>query len=400
MTNMVEGATGNGGVLLAQSNPAGPHPAYTLDASNVQWEQNVNPFTGATLPQLGAMGVQQNYRTPYAMNFSLNVEKQFGKSMMITVGYVGAQDRRLDVLRDLNEATGYNFTTKSYERPYDSDLTFPGQTISTGQPFAGINQVQAEGNSNFNSFQAVLRETMSHGFSGTFNYTWAHSLDDASSGVTPMNSYNLEQDYGPSTFDIRQTFTGFVSYTVPKFTNFAPRLTQGYQFNSLFDYNTGTPLSVLIGKDYSHTGENHDRVSIVSGVARYLGNTIKTTSSGSRDYNYLSSAAYAYPVAGVSNPTTYGVYGNEQRDGGGYGPKFGDNDFSIFKHTPITEKVNSELRIEMFNLFNQHNLANPTVSSLSSGTFGEITNTKNGAGAPGIGYGEPFNIQFALKIMF
>jgi hypothetical protein len=400
MTNMVEGATGNGGDLLTQNNPAGANPAYTLDASNIQWEQNVNPFKGATVPQLGAMGVQPNFRIPYAMNFSLNVEKQFGKSMMATVGYVGAQGRRLVVLRDLNEPIGYNLTTKSYERPYDSDLTFPGQTISTGQPFAGINQVQSAANSNFNSFQAVVRETMSHGFSGTFNYTWAHSLDDASSGVTPMNSYDLKQDYGPSTFDTRQTFTGFVSYKVPKLTNFAPKLTQGYQFNSLFDYNTGTPLSVLIGKDYSLTDENHDRVSIVPGVARYLGKTIQTTSSGARDYNYLSKAAYAYPVAGVSSPTDYGAYGNEQRDGGGYGPKFGDNDFSIFKNTPITEKVNSEFRIEIFNLFNQHNFANPSVSNFTSGTFGAITETKNGAGAPGIGYGEPFNIQFALKLTF
>jgi hypothetical protein len=400
MTNMVEGSTGNGGVLLAQSNPAGPDPAYTLDASNVQWQQNVNPFKSATVPQLGAMGVQPNFRIPYAMNFSLNVEKQFGRSMIATVGYVGAQGRRLVVLRDLNQAIGYNFTTKSYERPYDSDLTFPGQTVSTGQPFAGINQVQSAANSNFNSLQAVLRETNFHGFSGTFNYTWAHTLDDASSGVTPMNSYNLEQDYGPSTFDIRQTFTGFVSYTLPKFTHFAPRLTQGYQFNSLFDYSTGTPLSVLIGKDYSFTDENHDRVSILPGVERYLGDTIKTTSSGVRNYNYLSNAAYAYPVAGVSTPKAFGVYGNEQRDGGGYGPKFGDNDFSIFKYTPITERVNSEFRVEIFNLFNQHNFANPSVSNVASGTFGEITQTKNGSGAPGIGYGEPFNVQFALKIMF
>ena len=400
MTNMVEGSTGNGGDLLVQNNPAGPHPAYVLDASNVQWEQNVDPFTGATLPQLGAMGVQPNYRIPYSMNFSLNVEKKFGNSMMATVGYVGAQGRRLAVIRDLNQAIGYNFTTKSYKRPYDSDLTFPGQTITTGQPFAGINQAESESNSNFNSFQAVVRETMSHGFSGTFNYTWAHSLDDASSGVTPMNSYDLQQDYGPSTFDIRQSFTGFVSYVVPKFTNFAPKLTQGYQFNSLFDYSTGAPLSVLIGKDYSLTDEGHDRASIVPGIARYLGQTITTTSSGARNYNFLSKAAYAYPVAGVSSPTAFGVYGNEQRDGGGYGPKFGDNDFSIFKHTPITERVNSEFRIEIFNLFNQHNFASPAVSNIASGTFGEITNTKNGSGSPGIGYGEPFNIQFALKLMF
>jgi hypothetical protein len=40
------------------------------------------------------------------------------------------------------------------------------------------------------------------------------------------------------------------------------------------------------------------------------------------------------------------------------------------------------------------------VSSITSSTFGLITNTRNGAASPGIGYGEPFNIQFALKVSF
>ena len=59
----------------------------------------------------------------------------------------------------------------------------------------------------------------------------------------------------------------------------------------------------------------------------------------------------------------------------------------------------SEFRVELFNVFNFNNFANPTTTATSS-TFGIITNTRNAAGAPGIGYGEPFNIQFALKLSF
>ncbi len=59
----------------------------------------------------------------------------------------------------------------------------------------------------------------------------------------------------------------------------------------------------------------------------------------------------------------------------------------------------SEFRVEIFNIFNFNNFANPTVTP-TSGSFGLITNTRNGSGAPGIGYGEPFNIQFALKFSF
>jgi hypothetical protein len=71
----------------------------------------------------------------------------------------------------------------------------------------------------------------------------------------------------------------------------------------------------------------------------------------------------------------------------------------VIKHTSITEKVSSEFRVEIFNIFNLHNFANPTTTPTSS-SFGIITNTRNAANAPGIGSGEPFNIQFAGKISF
>jgi hypothetical protein len=62
-------------------------------------------------------------------------------------------------------------------------------------------------------------------------------------------------------------------------------------------------------------------------------------------------------------------------------------------------RINLQLRAEMFNLFNRTNLANPS-GTLSSSTFGRSTTTRNNAGAPGIGPGEPFNVQLAGKIIF
>ncbi len=53
----------------------------------------------------------------------------------------------------------------------------------------------------------------------------------------------------------------------------------------------------------------------------------------------------------------------------------------------------------MFNIFNYTNLANPT-ATLTSSTLGRSTTTRNNGGAPGIGPGEPFNVQFAGKIIF
>jgi hypothetical protein len=56
--------------------------------------------------------------------------------------------------------------------------------------------------------------------------------------------------------------------------------------------------------------------------------------------------------------------------------------------------------VEMFNIFNQINLApagQPSTSD-SGGTIGSTFGTY--AGAPGIGVGEPYNTQLAAKIIF
>src|SRR5258708_20971803 len=103
-------------------------------------------------------------------------------------------------------------------------------------------------------------------------------------------------------------------------------------------------------------------------------------------------------TTGTFTTPAVGTYGNERRNAY-YGPNFRYVDFSLFKHTPITEKVMSEFRVEIFNIFNFNNFAAPNVNPTSS-SFGLITNTRNAANAPGIGNGEPFNIQLALKISF
>jgi hypothetical protein len=107
----------------------------------------------------------------------------------------------------------------------------------------------------------------------------------------------------------------------------------------------------------------------------------------------MSNAQNAFTTPAV------GTYGNERRDAY-YGPNFKTLDVSLFKHTPVTERVMSEFRVEIFNILNLNNFANPGVSSITSGSFGLITQTRNGSGAPGLGYGEPFNVQFALKLSF
>ncbi len=82
------------------------------------------------------------------------------------------------------------------------------------------------------------------------------------------------------------------------------------------------------------------------------------------------------------------------------GPGFGAVDFSVFKETPITERLRTQFRVEIFNLFNRANYANPGVNLNAPASFGVIGNTRNGGSAPGTGFGEPRNVQLALKLLW
>jgi len=385
----ISGSTTNGGAAYTQSNPAGSAPALVKTAaSGIQFQYGVNPFTGATTPTLGGYSAQQNFREPYLANFSLGVERQFTKATLLNVSYVGSLGRRLAYLADLNQpVASAQASSAAYTRPY-SGTSYANQSV-TGA-FAGIDQLRSGATSNYNGLQVSLKQSFWHGISAVVNYTWARSFDTVSSTTTPSNSYNLKADYGPSTFDTRNTFNGFATYDIPKFTHFAPRLTRGWQANALYTFSGGTPINPLLNTDNTHTDQFKDRPNVVADVAPYLGRKLITSATG-RTYQYLNHAAFSTPALGT--------YGTERRDQY-YGPGLGDIDFSLFKHTQITERVTTEFRVESFNLFNQANFANPSVANINSGTFGTITQTRNGGSAPGLGYGEPRNVQLGLKVIF
>ena len=81
------------------------------------------------------------------------------------------------------------------------------------------------------------------------------------------------------------------------------------------------------------------------------------------------------------------------------GPGFASVNLSVFQNIPVTERLKAQFRLEMFNIFNRLNLAPP--SCYLFGGFGQRTDTIGDYnGAPGIGPGEPFNMQLALKLIF
>jgi hypothetical protein len=365
----------NGGAAGVNANPGGSSPVYSLSVKNVIIQSGSPLFgTASPTPPFGVFAVSQDYTTPYVLNFNVNMQHQFSRTTLLQAGYVGSLGHKLSVLRDINQPVVTNGVAI---RPYA--VQYP--------QLATINEAESASNSNYNSLQVQLRQSFWKGLSGTFNYTLGHAIDNTSDvrNTVPTNSYNLANERGNSTFDIRQIVTSFVSYEVPTFGSFAPRLTKGWQLNSLFTFHGGSPLNILAGTNVSGTGENRDRVDLIGDPFAAV-----PVLTGTTAVQYFNKAAFAKAAAGT--------FGNIGRNAF-YGPGFGSVDFSIFKKTPLTERISTEFRVEIFNLLNRTNWANPN-TTFSSSSFGQLTATRNGGSAPGLGFGEPRNAQLALKVIF
>jgi hypothetical protein len=215
-------------------------------------------------------------------------------------------------------------------------------------------------------------------------------MDDQSAprGAAPADNNNFRGDYGSSDFDVRHNFSGYMLYTLPQIGHSMPRLTKGWEISAFGTFLSGFPFSVTACcTGPSNTGSFHERADKVGPL--FTG----VVQSGPRNQGiqFFNPAAFTAPVAGS--------FGTTQRNQF-YGPAFRTVDLSVIKNTPITEKVKIQLRIEMFNIFNILNLASPDVN-FGDPAFGESLSTNATAtGAPGIGSGEPLNVQIALKLIW
>jgi hypothetical protein len=388
-----------------EGNPGGSNPVVNATTGNKVIQSGVQiiptPSKDVACPPdspCGAFSVAKGFRSPYNINFSLQVEKSLGGKVMTQLGYVGSQGRKLLSLIDINQPVA-NGTATASPGPYSEPMG--------GNYYSDINQIQSIGTSNYNSLQAVLRTAQWHGVTSQMSYTWGHNLDEVTAyrGALPQNSYNFKGDYGNSDFDTRNTVVGYVDYDLPKFGG--PKLlTNGWALNTAYTFKGGQPITVYAATDSSGTNEGAQRPNVAGNPLAAVSHAVVKPTDGSTPYvQWLNTNAYSQPADGT--------WGNVARNNV-FGPGFSDIDFSVFKNTEINIHdfpINTQLRVEMYNLFNRLNLASPACTQLCNdywdgssgfaGAFGSTSSTiGSGNYSPGIGPGEPFNVQLALKITF
>ncbi len=377
------------GALGVSRNPGGPNPVYTVFIPGTTYEtvqQGVYLFGSSTPePPFGAFAVDQQLTAPYVQNFNLNVQRELTPHTVLQIGYVGNQGRKLMLTRNMNQppASVTPYADFQSARPYD--YIDPGY-------YGDITELMSAATSHYNSMQISLRNTSWKGLTGQISYTLSHAMDDQSAPryAAPTDNNNFQGDFGNSDFDTRNNISAYALYDVPQLGHSMPRLTKGWELSAFSTFLSGFPFSVYSGLGYddpSNTGSYHER-------ADQVGPLFSGVTQPGPDYNgiqFFNPAAFTVAANGSFGTTKRNEY---------YGPAFRTIDFSVIKNTPITEKVRAQFRVEMFNVFNILNLASPD-NSVGDPTFGESLSTQaTSQGAPGIGSGEPFNVQLALKLIW
>lgn len=377
---------GNGAPNGVEGNPGGPDPVTTATRGSYTIQDGVNTFPTSTASN-SIFSIAKNFVPSHNLNYNLQLEQSLTNKVVVQIGYVGSEGRHLLAIRDINQAQPGIYASDAEQnatRPYFSQ--FPGFTF--------INEIQSIGTSNYNSLQATIRVSNSHGITAQGAYTWSHSFDEVTAyrGALPQDSFNFKGDYGPSDFDMHNIVVGLISYDVPGGQKWKA-LTNGWQLNSLITFHGGQPFSVYSSADTSGTDDGNQRADIVPNVDPYAGYRKEKINA-----NWLNPAAFVDAAPGT--------WGNSRRNGY-YGPGYGDVDFSVFKNTKIGERITTQFRVEMFNLFNRTNFAPPLNGSgafnpnyTQDSALNLFTTIGSFNGAPGIGAGEPYNTQFALKIIF
>jgi hypothetical protein len=390
----------NGGAIGLQGNPAGASPLFTLSGAHKivapgALYENLASTPALTCTPSGPCGVytvNQNFKNAVSVNYQLNVQKELSHGIIAQLGYVGNIGRKEILLRDINQAalstTGSKIPTAQQQitRPFNSQ--YPN--------YGAINSLDSIGNSNYNALQIVVKMQNWHNLSSQFYYVWSHSLDDGTNyrSALPQDSTNIKADYASSTYDIPNTFRANFNYNIPQIHNTPHWLTGGFELHSLLSFYGGAPVSIQSSVDNSGTGEGSQRAIQVASNP-YAGSNRNLTNIG-------TAAAPSYALYWL-NPSSFvnapnGTFATSRRDQM-RDPGYGDVDLSVFKTGNVTQKIRIQFRAEMFNLFNHNNYAPFTATAGTS--LGKITSTiGNYEGIPGIGPGEPFNVQFAAKILF
>ena len=354
------------------------------------------PFQGsgvsAPLPSLTFGTDYTIHKSPYQIQYNLNLQREVFNGSVLTVGYVGSRGVDLLSFRDYNPPV---------------PVTLPNGQLQFGNPATGISYQRINpafgtqvltnpgSSSHYNSMQMSYNNRFSNNFVGNLSYVYSHCTDGAytygglggNNGTSAWtNPYDGSRERGNCGFDIRHVLTLNVVYQLPFHGN---RLVEGWQVSGIESYRTGVPISIGIGYDRALLSNNFASVrpDVIAGCDQ---------TANQSPQHWFNKACYTLPAAG-----TVGNLGKNTVTAPGYEAV----DFSLSKDTKVFERVNVQFRAEIFNILNHTNFGIPALGAFTAvgglaGSPAGITGNAANAGQITSIVGTSRQIQFGLKFLF
>ena len=354
----------------------------------------------------------------YIRSYNLSLQQAFGKDWVTTVSYVGTQGRRLGVRGNINQVpsqyaalgnvllgkliTDPAVAAAGFKTPYLNFVSQLGSRATLAQalrPFpayqgGGPLSSDMRGVSEYDALQVKVDKRFTGGLYLLAAFTWSKSLTNANAtfntGETAViDEYDLTKDWTNADLDLPIRQTVAATYDLPfgqgkHFLGGAGRLTQsllgGWTLNAILTYQSGNLIAVGAS----------DNLGIFAGPQyAYLNGTTPIRlpfdgHAGATGSKYLNQAAFTQlPSTTTSfSPGKHYVPGVRSQI-------YSNEDLSVIKQVPITERYKGELRFEAFGALNR-TIFNAPNTTLTSPAFGTITSQRS----------TPRNAQVVFKLTF
>jgi hypothetical protein len=311
-----------------------------------------------------------DFRDAYARQWNLNVQRALGTNYLVEVAYVGSQGRHMLLKGNPNQAPPVvGVRDANVNRPY----------AAVSPLLRDVGQVQSRGTLDYHGLQLKFQRRFANNFSFLNAYTWGKAIDlnsDNDGNVTLTNVYDPQYNRGPADYDVTHTFSSNWIYELPWARD---RFYGGWQLSGILYLRSGLPFTPSQNQNVLSTGTGNRPNRICDG--RLSNPTID---------KWFDASCFASPA----DPT--GTYGDAGRNIL-RGPGQFNIDASLIKRTKIA-RLDTEFRVEAFNVLNHPQFGQPNGNINSSGV-GQITTMLANPSCALCGTTER-QIQLAVKVMF
>jgi hypothetical protein len=399
--------------------PATPFTPTVLNPVNGGGGQGINEFSRNT------------GRLPYVQQWNAGIQRELPYNMFLSIAYLGNRGIHLPSLLNLSNAVNPGFlsafgsilgddwdaaTSQAAMQSLGYGLTTtcspglfaPYATFGCDNPLGSTNLAQAlrpfphygtitpnfdtAGVSLYNALQVQAQKRFTNGLSYLVTYTLSKNMTNTDSGFSTfngsaLNPYDQNAEWALASNDQKHLVNISAVYELPigpgkKFANGNSTLNRvllgGWQLSGVASYGSGTPFG--IGRDASPLLAGGNRANIVAG---------QPVSVNWNNYKAEAAAAVANPSVGFaagppifntaafSDPGRWAIGTSPRNIGSLRNPWLMSENIALAKHLRFTERMDAELRMEFYNIFNRFRICGGPNDLFSNNLSQDVASTSS-----------------------